>query len=1044
LACFFGAILWSCKGQTTTGLVFGAVVDPGRAAVPRAAIAATSLETGVVARTETDAVGRFWFLELPPGAYRITVEKEGFAKLSRGPVVLRLNQKAELDFELVLATARQELQVTAGTPLINTTDAEIGATFDALRISELPIAPGRSILNLILSAPGVSELSPGQAALARSGVDPGGGSSNLSFSVNGMGVRSNNFVVDGQDSNEAIVSGMVQALNNPDLIAECRLLTGQFAPEYGRNTGSVVIIATRGGANHVHGSAFWFHNDRVLNARGNLDERLLLSAPYRADNQMGGTLGGPLRRDRTFFFGSLQRWTDYRLGSGVTVRGIPTPEGFSLLDSIAGDRPTVRLLRQHLPAAQQPVPGLATPVTAGGRTVSIPLGLLTGSGRPRFHDWQWSARLDHHFSPKHVLGARMLFDDAHSTGGGQVTPPLLGQVRAERKQSVAAFLTTTAGARTNDLRVSFWRLALDVAPDSPAALSIPSIEILELGLSGGASLDPTRTALGFSSVYPTSIFENNYQIQDTGSILSGNHWMKFGFDSRRQDVTWFFFPTLRGQLTYSTLQNFVDDVAQAASQTVPLAGAETTLHFRQYDNFFFFQDQWRVGKRLTLTYGLRYESPGTSFGRLLEQNRRTVALLGGDPRYAVTSVPGRDGNNWAPRFGFNYRISARGPVLRGGYGRSYDAAYPGIAGAIATSFPFQKTVTLTQGAPDALAALQRAAAAPITNPSLLPRTQFASDFRAPYAEQFSVQLEREWRQNWAASAGWVGAKGTALFQTVDANPTAPGSNGSRRADPARGVVRERCNCSSSIYHSLQISLQKRLSGGLAFATHYTWSSFLNLVSDLQNPSVNGEVALAQDSYNRAADRGRSAYDRPHRLAFNGLWSLPAYTRAQNPVVARLFSGWQLSSFGSLQSGAPFTVLDGADPGFRLTGMSALAGNSIRGHARAGVDLSGMSVESIVQAGGAGLFSRVTAASPLGSLGRNTLRADGISILNLGLTWNAPTAEASAVQIRAEFYNAANTRNFGIPEARLAAANFLNQWGQEGGNRRILLALRYRF
>lgn len=238
---------------------------------------------------------------------------------------------------------------------------------------------------------GVSQLSANQVAFASSGV-AGPGDPGVAFSVNGMRLRSNNFTIDGQDVNDSILSGLVQPLNNPDLVAEFRLLTNQFAPEYGRAAGSVVNIITKSGTNQFHGSAFWFHNDQHLNSRSNVEKQVFPSAPFRIENQFGGTLGGPVIKDKTFFFVSAQRWTDRRLGSGVTIRGVPTEEGRSLLNSLAGERQTVKILLENLPPAQAPVAGLTAPLTGAGRTAAIPLGTLTGSSRIQFNDWQWSAR----------------------------------------------------------------------------------------------------------------------------------------------------------------------------------------------------------------------------------------------------------------------------------------------------------------------------------------------------------------------------------------------------------------------------------------------------------------------------------------------------------------------------------------------------------------------------------------------------------------------------------------------------------------------------
>jgi hypothetical protein len=329
------------------------------------------------------------------------------------------------------------------------------------------------------------------------------------------------------------------------------------------------------------------------------------------------------------------------------------------------------------------------------------------------------------------------------------------------------------------------------------------------------------------------------------------------------------------------------------------------------------------------------------------------------------------------------------------------------------------------------------------DPLTATRTVISGDFRAPYAEQVAAQFQRELARDWALNVGYVGTKGTGLYQTVDGNPAVPGSNGTRRMDPNFGVVRTRCNCTSSTYHSLQASLEKRLARNFSMAAHYTWSSFIDGASEVFNPSVSGEVAVSQDSFNRGADRGRSTYDRPQRLTVNGVWELPLM-REQRGVAGRILGGWQVSGFLTFQSGAPFTALNGADPGFRLTGIDSLVGNSIRANANTNLDLAGMSVEDMFNRGGRTLFAPVTAAAPFGNLGRNVLRADGIGNLDLGLFKNTKIAERHSIQYRAEFYRATNSRDFGIPESRINSAAFLNQWGRLGGNRRISMGLRYYF
>lgn len=1045
-----------CAGQVTTGEILGVIQDPSRATVADANIVVRNLETNATQERTSGVDGRFRFPQLPVGSYQVAVQRAGFARYIQGPIVLRLNQNAELQIKLQVAGVPETITVSSDAPLINTTNAEVGVNFDRRRISELPLGPNRNVMNLALSVAGVSQVQAGQSELA----------SGTNFSVNGMRLRSNNFMIDGQDSNDPSVTGMTQQINNPDIVAEVRLITNQFAAEFGRSAGSVMNIITRRGANEFHGSGFWFHNGNKLNSRSNLDEAPVgtpprprfAEAPWRVENQFGGTLGGPILRDRTFFFGALQRWTDRQLGSGATIRGVPTEEGRQLLSSMAGTKPAVKALLDHLPAAQAPVPGLAAPLTVAGRSVAIPLGTLSGSTTYRLNNWQWSGRIDHSFNDKHSLGGRYLYNDQFTSGGGQATPPGLTTVVPTRSQAASAFLNSSVTPNTfNELRLSWQRLGTTTTAQDPKSETIPSIEVPELGLTG-FNAAASRTAIGLAVNLPQFRFNNNYQVQETLGWMRGAHSMKFGIDFRKQDVTSLFVPTIRGRLVYNTLQDLVDDVAQTASINAPLPGGERLTYYKYFDYFFFAQDEWRIRPNFTITYGIRYEAPGNPIDDLRQVNDRIVAAVGGNEGYRLTPAPKRDTNNWAPRFGFNYRFGeAPGAlrwltgdsrlVMRGGYSRTYDFAFINIALNIFSAFPFMNVVNLPARTPDSFDQVRAAGAnpPPITDPYVITRTIVAGDFRAPYAEQVALQLQRELARDWAFTIGYVGAKGTALYQTIDGNPTVPVNNnrGTVRMDGTRGVLRLRANAASSTYHSVQTSVEKRLSGSFAMAAHYTWSAFIDLASEIFNPSTSGDVAVSQDSFNRRADRGRSTYDRPHRLTINGVYELPWF-REQKGLAGKLIGGWQLSPFFTMQSGAPFTALDGADPGFRLSGIDGLVGNAIRANLNTTLNLAAMSVEEMYRAGGAKLFSRVTAASPLGNVGRNILRTDGITNLDLGIIKNTRVTESNTIQFRAEFYNTANTRNFGVPESRVSSANFLNQWGQNGGNRRIVLGLRYTF
>jgi hypothetical protein len=1042
-ALMLAGLLFTLSAQTSSEIL-GTVTDQTGAVVIGAKVTAKNVATGLTYDTTSGDSGQFRIPLLPPGKYDLLVEKTGFAKYIQQGIELQLNQRADLTVRLQVSSAAETVTVEAAVPLVNTTNAEVGVNFDNKRITELPLAPNRNILNLATQVAGVSQLSNGNSAFTSGGV---------SFSVNGMRTRSNNFMIDGADSNNASVGGLVQEINNPDLVAEFRLITNQFLPEFGRAAGSVVNIVTKSGTNDFHGTAYWFYNSNAFNSRSNLDKRVFSKAPWRNEHQFAGTFGGPIIKNKTFFFGSLLRWTDRLFASGTAITGAPTEAGRQALASIAAGRPQIRALLDNLPAAQAPS-GQAFTVNADGRSISVPYGTLSGAAPNSFEAWQYSGRIDHRFNDKQNLYGRFMIDDRESVSGQAVPPGLTSQSPAKRYAFNVGLTSSLSAGMFNELRLNFQRLNSSTSASDPKAITIPNIEINQLGLTG-FNAAASRTAIGLALNLPQSQVTNNYQIADNFSILKGTHSMKFGFDFRRQEQFQDFNPTLRGRLNYETLQDFVDDRAAVQAINVLQPGLPRFQQYRYYDYFFFWQDEWRMHRNFTLTYGIRYETPGNPFAWLEEVNQKVVAANNGNPGYKMDPAPPRDTNNWAPRVGFNWRLPNWGfltgdgkMVVRGGYSRTYDLIFNNIALNIYSAWPFTQVEQRPANTPGAFQYIDGIRAGTIrppapANPMLVTRTIVDSTFRAPSADQFAFNIQRELTPSTALTAGWVATKGTGLFQTLDGNPTIPGTLGAARANGLRGIIRQRANSASSIYHSFQTSLEKRFSRNFQFAAHYTWSAFIDDASEIFNPSVAGEVAVPQDSYNRRADRGRSTYDRPHRFVLNGLFETPWFRDQQG--IGLLLGGWNIGGFLTFQSGAPFSALAGVDPGRRLAGIDTLVGNAIRPNVNTSLNLSSLSIEELLAAGGRSLFSTVTAANPIGNAGRNILRADGINNFDMVVNKRVRMPfEGHALNFRFEFYNLTNTRDFGIPEARINNPGFANQWNTNGGNRRIVMGARYVF
>ncbi|MCP9493188.1 MAG: carboxypeptidase regulatory-like domain-containing protein [Pyrinomonadaceae bacterium MAG19_C2-C3] len=845
--------------QSITGSISGTVVDSSGAAVPNATINLRNIETNITRTVQSSDEGFYRATNLPVGTYEVAIEAANFGKYVQTGVTLQLNQVAVVDVSLKPAGVEEIVTVSENASLLNTTTAEVSTRFDSRRLSELPLATDRNVFNVALSAPGVSQLGAGQTGFA----------SGVSYSSNGGRVRSNNFQIDGQDTNDPSVSGGQQSINNPDIVQEVRLITNQFLAEYGRNSGSVLNIITKAGTNDFNGSLFWFHNNNKLNALSNTDKaRGLTEAPFRVENQIGATIGGPVYlprfgeggpaifrgQDKTFFFTSFQRWSDRLAGSGTTLRdGAPTAEGRAMLQSLFGDRPQVQALLRFLPVAQTST-GARVALTSTPSGATIPVGSLTGSAALGRENYQISGRIDHNFSDANRLSGRYLYNDNNLGGSGQATPPGLTNISPSRAQSANISLTSVLSpSLVNEARIAYSRLGTTTTASDASSQEIPSIEIGDLGLQQFNASD-SRTAIGLGVNLPQFRTNNTYQVQNNLSYVTGNHAMKFGVDARRTQVKSFFVPTIRGRLAYSTLARFIDDIADiAATVNRPLPGGQELQYYDYYDFYAFGQDEWKIRPNFTLTYGLRYETPGNSVSDLVPVNDAIVAAAGGNENFRFTPVPERDVNNFQPRIGFNYNPRTRDSgvlgfitggdklVFRGGYARTNDASFININLNIASAFPFVAAinlpVTTANGITGARNAFVNIPTTQVTNIATrdLARTIVGEDFRAPAYDQFTFEGQRELSRDIVVRVGYVGTRGTSLFQTIDGNPRRLGfpaatATDSGRVNPNLGTLRLRANSGSSTYNSLQTSFEKRLSRGFSGGVHYTYSSLFQHAS----------------------------------------------------------------------------------------------------------------------------------------------------------------------------------------------------------------------
>ena len=653
----------------------------------------------------------------------------------------------------------ESIEVRADAPLLNTTNAEVGVRFDTTRVAELPVMNSRDVFALALSAPGVSQLGSGQSVFA----------SGTNFSSNGMRVRSNNFMIDGQDSNDPSVTGRQQPINNTDIIQEVRLITNQFAAEFGRAAGSIVNAATKSGTNMFRGSGVHLPQRRKLQlaqqsgqARGSHRSPLPRGEPVgrharRADLPRSHVLlrvVPALDRSSARIRLHAERRADRSRPPGPPVR--------------CGPRAQVAALLNFVPAGT--ANGNSESFTIGGQTFSVPLGDLTGSSSIVLNDNQFSGRIDHQLSANHRLVSRYMGNTTpDNSGSGQVTPPGLTTVVVSNRHSLNTWLNSVVGQNlSNEFRVAWSHLGTDTGAQDPSSLDIPSLEITSLGMTG-FNAGATRTAIGLAVNLPQFRYNDTYQFQNNLTWIRGNHAIKAGGDVRHQYVKSFFFPTIRGLLRYANLQTFVDGVAEAANINKPLPGGEEVNYYRWWDQYYYVQDEWRVAPSLTLNLGLRYELPGNNIQSLIELSDRILGANGNNPVFSLSPVPKSDKNNFQPRVSFNWspQTDASGLVgkltggdkfvLRGGYARTHDYAFLNIALNIVSSFPYVAAINRSNLA-DAFNVLQNTpAGVPAgTDPNQLtgPWCRRTSDrrWRISSASKCSGSSAPTWRCAWATSA----------------------------------------------------------------------------------------------------------------------------------------------------------------------------------------------------------------------------------------------------------------------------------------------------
>ena len=1057
LVCVLAAA--SAAAQDPTGAIEGHVTDGTLASVAGARVVATNLNTGFAREASTGADGLYRLLLLPIGEYSLTIEAPQFARVVRQPIVLNVGQTLRIDVQLEMSTLSETVEVTGGAPLVETASNALGRVVTGRELVDLPLN-GRNFTQLGLLQTGVSPLPQGLATA--------GGSlrQGQAYAVNGMRPEQNVYLVDGAQNLNRMDGGF--ALKIPvDAVAEFRILTQSAPPEYGGTGGATTSIVTRSGSNRFSGNLYEFLRNDAFDARNFFSEEV---EPLN-QHQFGSTLGGPLRSDRAFFFAYYE---GFRNKQGITTTAtVPTPQeregdfsgsGQPLLNLAAGG---VRFPGDRLPPqAIHPVArNVVNLYPLGNVSPSIYRATLIGRNE---HD-QAGVRVDFNASPRDQIFARYSYSGGHNINPvsvrGTDVPGYPTRDDLETHSLLVSSTHTFTPALTNSLRVHVMRYEflfdqrLNRTP--PSALGFGFESANEIGQGPPFFNISGYTPIGGAITGPRNSTQDTFEITDSLSWSRGAHLFKVGGELRHtaidmeQAIAPNAFFVFAG--TFPT-NNAIANLLLGAPVTFYQGLGDFTRGIRLWNVGLFAQDEWRVTRRITLNYGLRYERINpltevqdrlTGFIPGVQSQVRPDAPVGlvfpGDPGVGKGIAHGA--NTFMPRVGIVWDPTGEGVwSVRSSYGLFYDQFQNGSGTGSQVAVSAVPWAQFNQYSGAGLNFQNPYAGRQYPEPETFvrPSTVFAIDVNArpPYTQHWNLSVQRSLWDSYLVEVRYVGAHGRRLPRNVEANPAVYGP-GATAQNADRRRIYANCppdggtcdfstiamlrNITRSNYHAGQASFSRRYGTGLGFNISYWFSksldhlSAMNLSGAAAKPLA-GENDLAQNPFDLEAEYGPSLFDARHRFIASASWEPRIPARAPGAVHA-ILGGWQINVIGAYNSGTPFTVSDSANV--------ALQANSppISGFAASRPNLVGdpnSGPRTVEQWLSRDAFQRLdpqTQAGQFGNAGRNIARGPSYANVDVSLVRTFALARSVRLQVRAECFNVANHPNFGIPVADLNSANF---------------------
>jgi hypothetical protein len=1075
--------------QTSRGTVTGIVTDQNGSVVAGADVELKNAATNQARSTKTNDVGLYRFDAVELGVYDLTVRAKGFRTVTNTSLQVQANRAANIDLQLEIGTTEIVVDVSASAgELLQTSEPVRGGNFTPRQVTSLPITT--------LNPYDLARLLPG-VTTATGGAQFGNASQ---FSVNGQRPRGNNYLIDGTENNDISVTGPANQINNEDAVAEVSVQTGLFSAEFGRAGGGVFNLITKSGGNDYHGTMRWLILSQVFNALTNSDRLGGLTKPsVFTENVFGGSIGGPLPlphfgeggptvipgRDRTFFFFSLQydrfRSTTSFGGTGFRV---PTELGVQQLRALfpPGTNPRVDLYLDSIGAARglttfQTI-NLGTGPNGAGAIVNrgtVQTGLVQISAPSLSNDRQWVLHIDHKINDKQQLGIRYLDDDQIFPATAMNSPFFTRDFAGKSRNLLFTHTWVVSPSVTNEFRVSPYGLIdfnFPISPtDPPLAFTLPNISIANL------------SAVGIATNIPQFRNAKNYLVQDTMTKVFNSHTFRFGAEFLKQVARQRPPFNERGSFSFanqangfSGLANFIDNFSGPGG-TANINIGEPIYHPNLFRQSYFFQDTWKTTQDLTLTLGLRYEN----FGQPANEAFQFPAFAGFDPAaFLVPNHVNPDNNNFGPIVGFAYSPHVKSgafgslfgdgkSVIRGGYQVSYDTFFNNLLSNIAADAPNNFAATTTAPSSGRGLANFFPGALPTTAPTLTTANStqtsvFNKDIRNPYTQRWSLGVQRELPWDLIMEASYVGSAGRKLFVSEDLNPVANPATGARLF-PNFGPRRWRSSGANSNYHSAQLRVDKRLSRGFQINTSYTWSKLMDQISEVfATDQTNSSLASVPAFLGGLKlDYGPSDYHRKHRLAINYVWDLPG---PRTGFLGLLAGGWQISGITTFQSGAPFTIINGADRnGDGQTGPDRPdIGNPNAPHntralvVAAATCASGLRNPDNLQCVSRSDVYVIQVPAPSGAtsllppggatLGRNTERSNPVENFDMSFFKVFRIRENIRLEYRLDAFNVFNHPQFtGIPARDVlntGAGGFLNYDQINGGGRNMRMGLKLVF